>query len=41
MARAMWDSSVGKKTVMARRRLIMLGYLVGHLVGNLKSCSAR
>ncbi|OIK04240.1 succinate dehydrogenase [Streptomyces monashensis] len=36
MARTMWDSSVGKKTVMAVSGLIMLAYLVVHMIGNLK-----
>ncbi|MEU8131936.1 succinate dehydrogenase cytochrome b subunit [Streptodolium elevatio] len=35
-ARTLWDSSVGKKTVMAVTGLIMLGYLVAHMAGNLK-----
>lgn len=34
--RTLWDSSVGKKTVMAVTGLIMLGYLVAHMAGNLK-----
>ncbi|WP_436735769.1 succinate dehydrogenase [Streptomyces sp. BBFR102] len=34
--RTLWDSSVGKKTVMAVSGLIMLGYLVVHMLGNLK-----
>ncbi|MFE0193964.1 succinate dehydrogenase [Streptomyces sp. NPDC059008] len=34
--RAFWDSSVGKKTVMAVSGLIMLLYLVVHMIGNLK-----
>ncbi|MDJ0382812.1 succinate dehydrogenase cytochrome b subunit [Streptomyces sp. G-G2] len=34
--RTLWDSSVGKKTVMAVSGLIMLGYLVVHMFGNLK-----
>jgi succinate dehydrogenase / fumarate reductase, cytochrome b subunit len=34
--RAFWDSSVGKKTVMAVSGLIMLLYLVAHMIGNLK-----
>lgn len=34
--RTFWDSSVGKKTVMAVTGLIMLGYLVAHMAGNLK-----
>src|SRR3954468_6417393 len=34
--RALWDSSVGKKTVMAVSGLIMLLYLVAHMIGNLK-----
>ncbi|MDQ0605712.1 succinate dehydrogenase / fumarate reductase cytochrome b subunit [Streptomyces canus] len=36
MARTMWDSSIGKKTVMAVSGLIMLLYLVLHMLGNLK-----
>ncbi|KOV64655.1 succinate dehydrogenase [Streptomyces sp. MMG1121] len=36
MARTMWDSTVGKKTVMAVSGLIMLAYLVVHMIGNLK-----
>ncbi|MEU9332845.1 succinate dehydrogenase [Streptomyces sp. NPDC048290] len=36
MARTMWDSSVGKKTVMAVSGLVMLLYLVAHMIGNLK-----
>ncbi|OPG03944.1 succinate dehydrogenase [Streptomyces sp. GKU 895] len=35
-ARTLWDSSVGKKTVMAVSGLIMLMYLVLHMLGNLK-----
>ncbi|MFJ4779942.1 succinate dehydrogenase cytochrome b subunit [Streptomyces sp. NPDC088762] len=34
--RTIWDSSVGKKSVMAVSGLIMLGYLVVHMLGNLK-----
>ncbi|MFE9909788.1 succinate dehydrogenase [Streptomyces clavifer] len=36
MTRTFWDSSVGKKTIMAVSGLIMLGYLVVHMLGNLK-----
>lgn len=36
LARTVWDSSVGKKTVMAVSGLIMLLYLVAHMLGNLK-----
>ncbi|SCD67788.1 succinate dehydrogenase subunit C [Streptomyces sp. BpilaLS-43] len=36
MTRTLWDSSVGKKTIMAVSGLVMLGYLVAHMVGNLK-----
>jgi len=32
----LWRSTVGKKTVLAVTGLIMVGYLVAHLVGNLK-----
>ncbi|MGG2465465.1 succinate dehydrogenase [Streptomyces sp. RGM 3693] len=34
--RTLWDSTVGKKAVMAVSGLIMLGYLVVHMFGNLK-----
>lgn len=34
--RAFWRSTIGKKTVMAVSGLLMLGYLVAHVVGNLK-----
>src|SRR6478736_3432977 len=36
MTRTLWDSSVGKKAIMAVSGLIMLLYLVVHMVGNLK-----
>ncbi|MDK0523623.1 succinate dehydrogenase [Streptomyces sp. ML-6] len=36
MTRTIWDSSVGKKTVMAVSGLVMLLYLVAHMLGNLK-----
>ncbi|QEV21543.1 succinate dehydrogenase [Streptomyces alboniger] len=36
MTRTLWDSTIGKKTVMAVSGLIMLLYLVAHMVGNLK-----
>ncbi|OON72729.1 succinate dehydrogenase [Streptomyces tsukubensis] len=36
MTRNIWDSSVGKKTVMAVTGLMMLLYLVVHMYGNLK-----
>ncbi|EGX55033.1 cytochrome b subunit [Streptomyces zinciresistens K42] len=36
MARAVWDSTVGKKTVMAVSGLTMLLYLIVHMAGNLK-----
>ncbi|GAA4986476.1 succinate dehydrogenase cytochrome b subunit [Yinghuangia aomiensis] len=32
----LWRSTVGKKAVMAATGLIMLGYLVAHMIGNLK-----
>ncbi|MEI5525087.1 succinate dehydrogenase [Streptomyces brasiliscabiei] len=35
-ARSAWESSLGKKTVMAVSGLIMLAYLVVHMLGNLK-----
>ncbi|MFH8618865.1 succinate dehydrogenase cytochrome b subunit [Streptomyces sp. NPDC017979] len=34
--RTFWGSTLGKKIVMAVSGLIMLGYLVAHVVGNLK-----
>ncbi|MFF2437383.1 succinate dehydrogenase [Streptomyces sp. NPDC058107] len=36
MTRTLWDSSVGKKAIMAVSGLIMLLYLGVHMVGNLK-----
>ncbi|QKW11288.1 succinate dehydrogenase [Streptomyces sp. NA04227] len=36
MARTLWDSTVGKKTVMAVSGLIMLAYLLTHMFSNLK-----
>ncbi|MEV7525290.1 succinate dehydrogenase [Streptomyces sp. NPDC091371] len=36
MAPTVWGSTIGKKTVMAVSGLIMLGYLVVHMLGNLK-----
>ncbi|MFD3945321.1 succinate dehydrogenase [Streptomyces sp. NPDC058579] len=35
-SRGFWSSTIGKKTVMAVSGLIMLGYLVAHVAGNLK-----
>ncbi|MCM2389536.1 succinate dehydrogenase cytochrome b subunit [Streptomyces albipurpureus] len=34
--RSFWGSTVGKKVVMAVSGLLMLGYLVAHVMGNLK-----
>jgi succinate dehydrogenase / fumarate reductase cytochrome b subunit len=36
MARTVWDSTIGKKTIMAVSGLIMLLYLIVHMYGNLK-----
>ncbi|WP_351227274.1 succinate dehydrogenase [Streptomyces sp. NPDC002133] len=36
MTRSLWGSTVGKKAIMAVSGLIMLGYLVVHMLGNLK-----
>ncbi|MEU1091371.1 succinate dehydrogenase [Streptomyces sp. NPDC005892] len=36
MTRTLWNSTVGKKTIMAVSGLIMLGYLAVHMLGNLK-----
>ncbi|MGA4838340.1 succinate dehydrogenase [Streptomyces sp. G45] len=36
LPRTVWDSTVGKKTVMAVSGIIMLLYLVAHMIGNLK-----
>ncbi|MFI2739243.1 succinate dehydrogenase [Streptomyces sp. NPDC018711] len=35
-SRGFWSSTIGKKTVMAVSGLVMLGYLVAHVAGNLK-----
>ncbi|MGP4017566.1 succinate dehydrogenase cytochrome b subunit [Saccharopolyspora sp. 5N708] len=35
-SRIFWDSSIGKKIVMAASGFAMLAYLVAHMVGNLK-----
>ncbi len=35
-ARILWDSSIGKKTVMAVTGLIMVAFLLVHMLGNLK-----
>lgn len=34
--RMVWQSTVGKKAVMATTGVVMLGYLVVHMIGNLK-----
>lgn len=34
--RAMWDSTVGKKVVMAVTGLIGIGFVLGHMIGNLQ-----
>jgi succinate dehydrogenase / fumarate reductase cytochrome b subunit len=34
--RAFWDSSVGKKVVMGATGVVMVGYLVAHMAGNLQ-----
>jgi succinate dehydrogenase / fumarate reductase cytochrome b subunit len=36
LARTVWDSTVGKKTIMAVSGLVMLLYLAAHMFGNLK-----
>ncbi|WP_328393221.1 succinate dehydrogenase [Streptomyces sp. NBC_00390] len=36
LTRTFWGSTIGKKTVMAVSGLVMLGYLVAHMFGNLK-----
>ena len=36
MTRTLWDSTVGKKTLMAVSGLVMLLFLVVHMAGNLK-----
>jgi succinate dehydrogenase / fumarate reductase cytochrome b subunit len=33
---ALWDSSVGKKILMAVSGLILYGFVIGHMIGNLK-----
>jgi succinate dehydrogenase / fumarate reductase cytochrome b subunit len=34
--RRFWDSTIGKKIVMAATGLVMVGFLVGHMLGNLQ-----
>jgi succinate dehydrogenase / fumarate reductase, cytochrome b subunit len=34
-ARTFWRSTIGKKIVMAATGLIMVGFLIGHVSGNL------
>src|SRR5436190_14737493 len=36
LVRTLWDSTIGKKTVMAVSGLMMLLFLVAHMIGNLK-----
>jgi succinate dehydrogenase cytochrome b subunit len=36
MTRTVWDSTVGKKAIMAASGMVMLLYLVAHMLGNLK-----
>ncbi|MFI8100697.1 succinate dehydrogenase [Streptomyces sp. NPDC086023] len=36
LPRTLWNSTLGKKTVMAVSGLVMLAYLVVHMLGNLK-----
>jgi succinate dehydrogenase / fumarate reductase, cytochrome b subunit len=36
MTRTLWDSTVGKKAIMAVSGLVMLLYLIAHMIGNLK-----
>ena len=36
LTRTIWDSTIGKKSIMAVSGLLMLGYLVVHMYGNLK-----
>lgn len=33
---ALWQSTIGKKVIMAVTGLVMIGYLLAHMVGNLK-----
>jgi succinate dehydrogenase / fumarate reductase, cytochrome b subunit len=33
---SLWDSTVGKKIMMAATGLILIGFVVGHMIGNLK-----
>ena len=36
VTRTLWDSSIGKKTIMAVTGLIMIAFLLLHMLGNLK-----
>jgi succinate dehydrogenase / fumarate reductase cytochrome b subunit len=40
-AYALWSSSVGKKILMAVSGLVLYGFVVGHMVGNLKVFQGR
>ncbi|HSK17703.1 MAG TPA: succinate dehydrogenase cytochrome b subunit [Longimicrobiales bacterium] len=33
---SLWDSTVGKKIMMATTGVILIGFVVGHMIGNLK-----
>ena len=35
-ALSLWDSSVGKKILMAVSGLILYGFVIAHMIGNLK-----
>jgi succinate dehydrogenase / fumarate reductase cytochrome b subunit len=36
VVREFWDSTVGKKAVMAVSGLVLVGYVIGHMLGNMK-----
>ncbi|HUF50310.1 MAG TPA: succinate dehydrogenase cytochrome b subunit [Longimicrobiales bacterium] len=38
---SLWDSTVGKKIAMAVTGVILIGFVVGHMVGNLKVYQGR
>jgi hypothetical protein len=38
---SLWNSTVGKKIMMAASGLILIGFVVGHMIGNLKVYQGR
>ena len=36
---ALWDTMIGKKVVMATTGMVLIGFVIGHMLGNLKILS--